>query len=154
MRSLEERIQELEDLEAIRKLKFRYARFADEHDADSLAQLFTEDAVWEGGDEFGRHQGQQEIRAFVLESWERITWAIHLMTNGEIEIDPSGSEASGTWDLWEPATISNQAVWMVGRYVDRYRKVDGQWLISYCELAFDFMTPFESGWVKERFVGS
>ena len=45
------RLQTLEDIEAIRKLKFRYASLCDYgYQAEELATLFTEDAVWEAGE--------------------------------------------------------------------------------------------------------
>lgn len=154
MRSAEERLRELEDIEAIRKLKFTYARLVDEHDVDGFVDLFTEDAVWDGR-EFGRHEGKAAIRAYIEQILrEKITWAIHLMTNPEIEVAPSGTEATGRWYLWEPATVGGQPLWMVGKYFERYRKVDGRWLFSHLELRFEFTTPYQSGWVKERFAAS
>lgn len=152
MPSLEEEIRELKDMEAIRQLKYQYARYADERNADALVQLFTEDAVWDGGEQFGRYQGREAIRSFLTETWKQLTWAIHLMTNPEIEISPSGDEATVRWYLWEPATISGRPLWMVGKYVDRCRKVDGKWLIANLRLQFEFMTPYESGWVKEQYA--
>ena len=45
---IERRLQALEDAEAIRNLKARYAALCDnQYDADRIANLFTEDAVWE-----------------------------------------------------------------------------------------------------------
>ena len=45
---IERRLQMLEDAEAIRSLKARYAALCDnQYDADGIASLFTEDAVWE-----------------------------------------------------------------------------------------------------------
>src|SRR5258708_5826157 len=45
---LERRLQALEDAEAIRNLKARYAALCGkQYDADGIAMLFTEDAVWE-----------------------------------------------------------------------------------------------------------
>jgi SnoaL-like protein len=45
---IERRLQALEDAEAIRNLKARYAALCDhQYDADGIASLFTEDAVWE-----------------------------------------------------------------------------------------------------------
>src|ERR1700732_2629561 len=46
---LERRLQALEDAEAIRNLKARYAALCDaQYDADGIAMLFTEDALWLG----------------------------------------------------------------------------------------------------------
>jgi SnoaL-like protein len=45
---LERRLQVLEDAEAIRNLKARYAALCDsQYDADGIARLFTEDVLWE-----------------------------------------------------------------------------------------------------------
>ena len=47
---LEKRLQTLEDIEAIKRLKARYCAMCDAgYDSDGLAGLFTEDAVWDGG---------------------------------------------------------------------------------------------------------
>ena len=46
---LGQRIQTLEDVEAIKKLKARYCAAADERDEDAFVGCFTEDAIWDGG---------------------------------------------------------------------------------------------------------
>ena len=57
---IERRLQVLEDGEAIRNLKARYAGLCDnQYDADEIASLFTEDAVWEQADV---HQRQHRRR--------------------------------------------------------------------------------------------
>jgi SnoaL-like domain len=46
MSTLEERVQRLEDIEDIRRLKIRYAQFCDaQYDPDGIASCFTDDAV-------------------------------------------------------------------------------------------------------------
>ena len=48
LEQIERRLQLLEDAEAIRNLKARYAALCDnQYDADGIAKLFTDDAVWE-----------------------------------------------------------------------------------------------------------
>ena len=75
--ALERRVQRLEDLEAIRDLKARYAAACDNgYDADTLAAMFTEDAVWDGAT-LGRHVGREAIRAFFQGSSSRISFARH-----------------------------------------------------------------------------
>ena len=62
---LEQRVQALEDVNAIRHLKARYAAYCDDqYNPDGLAALFTEDAVWESQG-LGRFEGREAIRAFL-----------------------------------------------------------------------------------------
>src|ERR1700720_1162988 len=61
---LERRLQALEDAAAIRNLKARYAALCDaQYDADGIALLFIEDALWESPD-LGRFEGREAIRGF------------------------------------------------------------------------------------------
>jgi len=61
---LERRLQALEDAEAIRNLKARYAALCDaQYDADGIVMLFTEDALWEspGLGRFGGARGNPRL---------------------------------------------------------------------------------------------
>jgi len=61
---MERRLQALEDAEAIRNLKSRYAALCDDnYDADGIAALFAEDATWESPS-LGRFEGRDAIRNF------------------------------------------------------------------------------------------
>ena len=72
LEALERRIRRLEDLEEIKQLKARYAAYCDaNYDADALAELFTADAVWDGG-MLGRSEGREAIRQFFRGSSQRI----------------------------------------------------------------------------------
>src|SRR5215813_11110473 len=56
---MERRLQALEDAEAIRNLKSRYAALCDDnYDADGIAALFAEDATWESPG-LGRFEGRR-----------------------------------------------------------------------------------------------
>ena len=56
---IERRLQVLEDAEAIRNLKARYAALCDsQYDADGIAMLFTEDAFCESPG-LGRFEGRR-----------------------------------------------------------------------------------------------
>ena len=62
---IERRLQALEDAEAIRNLKSRYAaRCDDNYDADAIAALFAEDATWESPS-LGRFEGRDAILSFL-----------------------------------------------------------------------------------------
>ena len=54
------RIQHIDDINAITRLKHLYCYYADRHDSDNWANLFTEDGVFDGG-VFGRHEGGKPL---------------------------------------------------------------------------------------------
>lgn len=145
---LQRRIQRLEDLEAIRFLKFRYASYCDDgYDAERLAPLFTEDAVWDGG-MLGRFVGREAIRKFFLQCSKVVPFAIHQVTNPAIEID--GDRATGRWYLWEPIIFAsgNRGMWMAARYDDRYRREGGVWLFEHVKIDLRMLSPYEEGFAK------
>ena len=96
LEALAQRLQVLEDIEAIKKLKARYCAYCDDnYDADGLASLFTEDAIWDGGEILGRSEGREAIRAFFQGSSRRLTFAIHHVMNPIIDVDgDTGVEAA------------------------------------------------------------
>ena len=54
LNELARKVQMLDDLEAIKRLKHQYCAYCDDnYNPDGIADLFVEDAVWDGGD-FGR----------------------------------------------------------------------------------------------------
>ena len=62
-KTLEERVQRLEDIESIKQLKVRYSHICDDdHNPDKIASLFVEDGIWESPD-FGVAKGHAEIEA-------------------------------------------------------------------------------------------
>ena len=151
MEDLERRIKTLEDIEEIKRLKARYCAYCDEnYDAEGIAGLFTEDAVWDGGIR-GRADGQQEIRDFFTQASQRLPFAIHMVMNPIIQVD--GDQATGMWYLFQACTYAedNRAVWGSGRYDEKYVRVDGEWKFRHLKLTSHFWTPFDEGWAKTRF---
>src|ERR1700731_5450051 len=82
---MEQRLLALEDAEAIRNLKAQYAALCDnQYDADGIASLFTEDALWESP-ALGRFEGREAIRSFFHGASGIFSFAIHYSLNGHIE---------------------------------------------------------------------
>ncbi len=149
---LERRIRKLEDIEEIKQLKHRYCAACDDSfDADAIASVFTEDAVWDGGD-FGKLNGREEIRGFFQDADKRMPFAVHNVLNPIIEVN--GDTAKGTWYLFQTCTFAegNRAIWGAARYDDEYVRRDGKWMIHRLKVTSHFWTPFEDGWVKTQFV--
>jgi hypothetical protein len=148
--SLEARVQRLEDIEAIRVLKHRYATLCDDgYRADPLAALFTEDAVWDGG-VLGRFEGRAAIHAFFAGCSKTVPFAIHHLMNPVIEVQ--GDDATGDWFLLEPLVFAkgDRAYWMAAHYHDRYRREDGAWRFAHVKIDLTLLAPYEAGFAKER----
>jgi ketosteroid isomerase-like protein len=123
----------------------RYAAAYDSnYDADAIADLSTEDAVWDG-DKFGKAEGRENIRRFFRRAPGCFPFAIHNLMNPRIGVD--GDRATGQWYLMQPATRQpgTQAVWLAAVYYDEYVRVSGKWLFKRPQLSSNFLTPYEHG---------
>ena len=128
---IERRLQVLEDAEAIRNLKARYAALCDnQYDADGIAGLFTEDAVWESP-ALGCFEGRDAIRNFFRGASGIFSFAIHYSLNGHIEVD--GDTARARWYLFMPCTLAagNQGMWRAGIDHETYARVAGIWMFRH-----------------------
>lgn len=122
----------LEEIEAIKRLKYRYCRTLDLKRWDQLAACLTEDCRSAYGDGQFSFDGRDAIVAFLKEALgptSRIT--SHRVHQPEIDFT-SPTTATGTWaledvviDLGGKITIRGAAF-----YHDEYRKVGGEWKIA------------------------
>jgi hypothetical protein len=70
-----------------------------------------------------------------------------------------GDRTTGQWHLLQPATRSEtgagnhaQAVWLSASYRDDYVRINGRWMFKHLRVSFNFLTTYEEGWAKRRFV--
>lgn len=148
---LERRLQALEDAEAIRNLKARYAALCDQqYDADGIAALFTEDARWDSPG-LGRFEGREAIRNFFRGAPAIFSFAIHYSLNGQIEVDCDTARAR--WYLFMPCTVAagNRAMWRASIDHETYARVNGTWMFSTKRSEPLMNVPFETGWAEKRF---
>ncbi len=142
---------------AIRQLKATYGELADRrleggHPADGavvaelaarIAELFTEDAIWDGGPALGTATGRGQIRA----RFERPTlrFSRHLFVSPRIAV--TGETATGRWDVLCPCVgRDGTSYWMSGVEDDTYRLVGDRWLHSSMRMTPVFMVPVGDGW--------
>jgi hypothetical protein len=122
-------IQRLQDIEAIKQLKYRYAEICDDnHNPDRICSLFTPEAIWDGGEDFGRFVGHGEIRKAFAHFAAAISFSRHHFTNSIIEVNED--TAKGTWYMIGVFRKNGKDSIQTVTYHDEYVKIDGKWLMS------------------------
>ncbi|MEU4680318.1 nuclear transport factor 2 family protein [Micromonospora sp. NPDC023737] len=143
------RLDELEAVESIKKLKARYWRFVDEKNYDEFVKLFSADpkimmhgTAWKSPREM----------ASVMRDYIGSSPTVHHGHMPEIEITGPDT-ASGIWALED--IVPFQAGENVpvgyrgyGQYRETYKKIDGQWLIDTLQLTRFRMDPM-ANWAPD-----
>jgi hypothetical protein len=132
--TLEARIQVLEDIEAIKRLKYRYWRCLDLKRWDELAGCFTPDATVDYSEGKYRFQGVEAIIGFLSKSlgWASGSIGSHHGHHPEIELT-SPTTARAVWALdnylFNPGQQRN--VRIAAFYEDDCVKVNGAWKLRH-----------------------
>lgn len=150
--ALERRLQQLEDLEAIRQLKYRYWRHLDCKQWDALAALFTADATVcysSGKYEFA---GVEAIIGFLRDALghERGSVTIHHGHHPEITLTGPHT-ATGIWALYNYMfnAAQNRAIRIGAYYDDRYVKAGGEWRFAH----IGYTSLFHEEWPRDAIPG-
>ena len=129
---------DLETLEAIRQVKYRYLRCVDTKLWDEIGEVFTEDATVDYGTKaYGRPlkmTGRAQIVEFFRTSLGPDILTVHAAGQPEITLDPGGETASGIWSFQDTVIATQFRVAVIGAafYHDRYRlEPDGRWRIAH-----------------------
>jgi hypothetical protein len=120
----------LEDAEAIRNLKARYAALCDaQYDADGM-RCCSQRTRCGKAPAWARFEGREAIRGFFRGASGIFSFAIHYSLNGQIEVE--GDTAQAGWYLFMPCTVAagNQAMWRAGIDHETYARVDGAWMFT------------------------
>ena len=102
--SIEQRIQILEDKEAIKDITYQYALYINQGwsgitiNPNALAGVFTEDAVWESEVMKIREVGLENIIISLVKETKTVLFAMHSYSNPVIQIEENS--ASGNWLFW------------------------------------------------------
>ena len=154
MQEIEKRVQTLEDIEAIKRLKARYGQACDDnYNPEKIARLFTEDGIWDGGEGWGIYRGREKIKEYFTQLTKVVGFAVHYFVMPDITVE--SDKAYGRWYLWMPATLTDgRAIWIAAVEDDQYARVNGKWLTSYMKLTTLIQAPYDVGWDKERIMQS
>lgn len=129
-RSLEARIQRLEDTQEIRDLLTSYGRLLDAHDLAGYSQLFAKKGEWVGG--FGSARGPAAIQALMEKNLGATAKGIpgstyHLLTNFMIKVNGDTATAWSRWSFTVTGANKNPSILYGGHYDDTLIREDGQW---------------------------
>jgi ketosteroid isomerase-like protein len=155
-KSIEERLQALEDREAIIKLKARYVNYNDggwvgptHTNPQAVADMFVEDGVWDGSPNAGYAKGKQAIKE-LFEAFGAVPFIVHYVTNPLIEVD--GDTATGHWHALVTSTMPTpdgpQALWVLGLYKEEYVRTAEGWKFKTLRFETAATAPYEQGWAK------
>lgn len=148
IKSLEENVRMLSDIEAIKRLKHKYFRCLDLKRWDELAECFTEDATTSYTDGKFSFQGVGAIIGFLKKSLgSGSVLSMHQGHQPEIDLT-STTTAKGTWAADAGLVIlpANMSTREVNFYFDDYVKIDGQWKIKHT----GYVRVFEESWDRSE----
>ena len=145
---------ELDDLiqiEEIRRLKHRYVRYLDTKRWDDLAALWAEDATASWGGGAFAFEGRDDIMEFLLGSAESERFITsHLIGEPEVIIE-SATTASGSWPLRDEVLMLDEDLVVRGYayYEDRFVKREGTLLVAHS----GYQRIFEEAYPRSSIAG-
>ncbi len=137
---------ELVARESIRDLVARYNANGDSGRFGPMLELFAPDAVMEVPQQTCR--GRESIRVFFEDvasgtgggSGSRAAFIRHFTATHQIDIEGEDTAAGRCYY----AVLTDRGLDHWGRYVDRYRRIEGRWLFEHRKVTLD--GSVENGW--------
>jgi hypothetical protein len=155
IKSLEERLLTLEDIEQIKIVQKAYGFYMDNLMYDDAADLFCDDAVAFGRK--GRDVLKKSFNTFTTPRFEGTKKLfLKLQIGGIVHVDKGNKTAKGRWNMLCLKTdyVQDELESIVshGVYECEYRKEDGIWKISYLVFNSSFQTTLKDGWAKRPVI--
>ena len=148
IQDLERRLQALEEIEAIKRLKYRYWRHLDLKQWDELATCFAPDATVRYGEGKYTFHGVDAIMAFLRESLSRERGSVTIHHGHHPEIELTGATtATGTWALYNYMynVKQNRTIRIGAYYHDDYVKRGGAWVFQ--QIGYTYL--FHEEWKRD-----
>ena len=124
---------DLVELEAIKRLKYKYLRCLDQKLWDELAECFVENATSAYGGGKYSYEGRDAILEFLRDAMGADTFhSSHQVHHPGIDFS-SETSASGVWALEDVVIDTRFEITIRGAafYEDEYVKLDGEWKIRH-----------------------
>ena len=139
-RTLEERVQRLEDIRAIEECMYSYVRYADCFDAEGMASAFTQDAClfWGTGD-IPNAQGRDCIYRHLLSLTGSMSTQEHFCGGFQMKFEADGTVTGDccmhSWQL--PKDENQQELFCYGHYEFSAVREDSEWRFAQLRLVLN-----------------
>jgi SnoaL-like domain len=142
--TVEQRLQRLEDLEAIRKLFLEYGRYLDEKDFEPCSRLFATDGEFVLP--FDTVKGPDGVLAVMNDMLGRDLAQdpgkdIHVFANPTIELDGDRATARSFWIYVTPNDTGYPQIAQFGHYEDILAREEGVWKFARRDAQRDIGIP-------------
>lgn len=140
MTSLEERVRKLEDRAELHDLVATYFLATDDDDYDRLSACFTSDATFAASG-FPASEGRDAIIDFLKSARAGMGQTVHTPNHVHLVFGDRDS-ATGVVVAHLELGIGTATYFAAVRYLDRYRRDDGQWRIAHREMRAIHVGPW------------
>lgn len=137
---LEERVKRLEDRVELNDLIVGYFLAADGDDLIGVGEAFADDATFSSSGAVAG-EGRDAIVAFIKSSRQQMGLTIHTPHYAHFNFE-STDAATGLVGAHLELVLGGQAILGAVRYVDRYTRIGGSWLISARDMRTIHLAPW------------
>lgn len=128
--ALQQRVQVLEDREAIRSLILAYGVAHDNRDYRTFAALFAREGEWVSG--MGSAKGPEAIFTLMDDTIGHNpqpggSGTFHILSNEEIKVEGDLASANTKWMYVTPDEDGSPDILILGHYLDEFIREDGVW---------------------------
>ena len=124
-------VSDLIEIEAIKRLKYKYMRCVDRRLFDELATCFTPDATVSYGGGTYSFEGRDAIIDFLRTAMVPEILTLHTVHHPEIDLtSPTTATAMWVLDDWVLNTATGSKLHGAAYYSDEYVKIDDEWKIK------------------------
>jgi hypothetical protein len=143
LETLKNELQELRDMEEIKRLRALVIRYVDARDWDAWATLLTEDFYFDS--DAGIHEGREEVIAMVSSALSDAS-TVHHVYAPDIKITGPDT-ASASWRMEDWVRMNYQGTPMAmhghGFYHEDYVRTDDGWRLKKCVMERIRVDPIE-----------
>jgi hypothetical protein len=156
-KSIEERLQRLEDAREIENLMAKYAYLHTAGRHEDTAELFAKKTPGVRVDLAGVYEGTEGVRRAMVKTHQSMNVGkpgflfVHTQTTPVIEVAGDGKTAKGVWMSPGLETRKNAAgefvaYWLWGHYGVDFVKEDGRWKFWHFHVYPFMIAPYDKSW--------